>query len=488
MLAEVVREAARRWGDAVAYVSPWGWRLSYAALDRLSDEVAAGLTARGIGPGDVVALVLPPWPEFVVAYAAAAKVGSVTAGINDRLTAAEQAACLDAIDPALVVGRGGEPVEAADHDGAALASLRVAGAPPPAPLPDDPDRPVAIVFTSGTTGRPKAATYAGRQLRAITQVDTGWSWGGGGPALAGTTFAHLGPMTKLPGTLVRGGRTHVLERWRPADALEVVARERIAGLGGIPTQIALMLADPTFGSRDVTCVQAVVMGGGPSTPALVRAARVGFGAAVAVRYSCTEAGVGTGTGFTDPPEDAEVSVGRAQPGVELVLLGDDDAPVEPGAVGHVCFRSAATMSGYWGAPEATAAASIPGGGVRTGDLGWVDDAGRLHLVGRAREMYVRGGENVFPMEVESVLAEAPDVAAVAVVARPDDTWGEVGVAVVVATAGRPAPTVDALRAHAAGRLAAFKLPERVLVVDALPLTPMEKIDRRALTRLVAAQH
>ncbi len=180
-----------------------------------------------------------------------------------------------------------------------------------------------------------------------------------------------------------------------------------------------------------------------------------------------------------------MSVGRPQPGVDLIVLDDGDEPVAPGAVGHVCLRSAATMSGYWDAPEATAAASLPGGGVRTGDLGWVDDAGRLHLVGRAREMYVRGGENVFPMEVEAVLAEAPGVAAVAVVARPDDTWGEVGVAVVVAAPGTPPPTLESLRAHAAGRLAAFKRPEQVVVVDALPLTPMEKVDRRALARLVA---
>jgi acyl-CoA synthetase (AMP-forming)/AMP-acid ligase II len=142
------------------------------------------------------------------------------------------------------------------------------------------------------------------------------------------------------------------------------------------------------------------------------------------------------------------------------------------------------MTGYWEAPEMTAAVSVPGGGVRTGDLGWIDEQGRLHLVGRTREMYVRGGENVFPMEVEGVLADAPGVAAVTVVARSDDTWGEVGVAVVVPAPGATAPTVESLRAHAADRLARFKLPESVVVVDALPLTPMEKVDRRALAELV----
>lgn len=517
MLGDVVGEAARRWGDAVAYVAPSGWRLTYRSLDRSSDEVAGGLAARGIGEGDVVALVLPPWPEFVVLYAAAAKLGAVTAGINARLTPTEQAACLDATGARLVldVDALGGPAAAATDDSGCLVDLRVDGFVPP-PLPPDPERPVAIVFTSGTTGTPKGAVYGGRQLDAITAVDTGWQWGGpggtgGGATMAGTTFAHLGPMTKLPGVLVRGGTTHVLERWRAADALALAARERMAGLGGIPTQIALMLADPTFADHDFTCVRAIVMGGGPSTPALVRAARAGFGppgsgsggsggdgggdgggggAAVATRYSCTEAGIGTGTAFDAPLEDAEVSVGRPQPGVSLVLIDHagralPEAAVAAGEIGEVCFRSAAVMSGYWGSPSATAAAFTADGAVRTGDLGWLDESGRLRLAGRAKEMYVRGGENVFPQEVEAVLADAPGVGAVVVVPRPDDTWGEVGVAVVVAAGSGGSPvSLQSLRSHADGRLAAFKLPEELVVVDELPLTAMEKIDRRALAERV----
>lgn len=484
MLADVVGEAARRWGSSIAYVAPSGWALSYRSLDRLSDEAAGGLAAMGVGLSDVVALVLPPWPEFVVLYAAAAKLGAITAGINARLTPAEQAACVDAVGAKVVVDATNIGA-AATSDETCLPSLRVGGYGPPA-LPRDDERAVAIVFTSGTTGAPKGAVYGGRQLDAITRVDTGWQWGagGGGASMAGTTFAHLGPMTKLPGTLVRGGTTHVLERWRAADALALVAREGMAGIGGIPTQIALMLADPSFADHDLSSVRAVIMGGGPATPALVRATRAGFGAAVATRYSCTEAGVGTGTAFDGPPEDAEVSVGRPQPGVTLLVVDDRGAPVPDGEVGEVCFRSDAVMSGYWGAPTATAAAFTPDGAVRTGDLGWVDEVGRLRLAGRAKEMYVRGGENVFPQEVEAVLADAPGVGSVVIVPRPDDTWGEVGVAVVVAVATGPAPTVDALRRHAADRLAPFKLPDEVLVVDELPLTPMEKVDRRALAALV----
>jgi acyl-CoA synthetase (AMP-forming)/AMP-acid ligase II len=142
------------------------------------------------------------------------------------------------------------------------------------------------------------------------------------------------------------------------------------------------------------------------------------------------------------------------------------------------------MAGYWMAPDLTAVTITTDGFVRTGDLGWIDDAGRLHLVGRSKEMYVRGGYNVYPMEVEGVLAAHPAIADVAIAPRPDDLMGEVGVAVVVLREGEDAPTVDELRAYAEDRLARYKLPEAVVIVDALPLTPMEKLDRRALAALV----
>jgi len=171
--------------------------------------------------------------------------------------------------------------------------------------------------------------------------------------------------------------------------------------------------------------------------------------------------------------------------VTLSVLDDDDMPVPTGEVGHVCLRSGAVMAGYWNDPEATAAAFTPDGSVRTGDLGWIDDRGRLHLAGRSKEMYVRGGYNVHPQEVEAVLAEHPDVVAVCVVSRPDDVMGEVGVAFVVPRGGAGPPTLESLRSFASGRLAAYKLPEEVRVVDALPLTSMDKVDRRALgARLV----
>jgi acyl-CoA synthetase (AMP-forming)/AMP-acid ligase II len=203
-----------------------------------------------------------------------------------------------------------------------------------------------------------------------------------------------------------------------------------------------------------------------------------------VRYSCTEAGIGLGTAFDAPEEDAEVSVGRPHAGVELTIrLGDE--VLADGEEGEVCLRSPAAMVGYHRDPEGTAEAFTADGAVRTGDIGFVDPEGRLRLVGRSKERYVRGGYNVYPVEVEQVLAEHPAVAEVAVAPRQDDVMGEVGIAVVVPVAGADAPTVDELHAFAADRLARHKLPASVLAAAALPLTAAEKLDRRALRDLVA---
>lgn len=292
-------------------------------------------------------------------------------------------------------------------------------------------------------------------------------------------------MTKLPGNLRRGGTAFLMARWSPRATLELVARERMTSVGGVPTQLALMLRDPAFDRYDLSSVRSIVVGGAPLTPGLADEARARFGAPLASRYSCTEAGIGLGTALDDPEEDAVLSVGRPLPGVELAVLDPDDRPVAPGEVGAVSLRSPAAMSGYWQDPEGTAAAFTATGHVRTGDLGWVDEQGRLRLVGRHKEMYVRGGYNVYPVEVEAVLSTAPGVAAVAIAPRADDLMGEIGVACVVASDTAHPPTLDGLRAHGLGQLVRGELPEALVVLDALPLTAAEKLDRRTLARRLA---
>jgi acyl-CoA synthetase (AMP-forming)/AMP-acid ligase II len=492
MLPATAREAARRFADATAYVAPDGWALTYRDLDRVSDELAVGLTRRGLTSGDVLALVLPPSPEYPVAYLAAAKLGAITAGVNYRLTTAERNKLLETAGPRLVLAAPGlepdgvsnvETVTPAHGPDAVLHELRAIDEAPPVHA-DEPDRPVAIVFTSGTTGLPKGALYCNRQLAFITQTDVGDTWGGGGSSAVGTPMAHLGFMTKLPGNLRRAGTNFVMRRWRAADALRLAVDHRMTTIAGVPTQLALMLREPDFDAYDLDSVRFLVVGGGPITPGLAQEARDRFRAALATRYSCTEAGIGLGTAFDDPEEDAIVSVGRPHPSIDLGVFDDDDRPVPPGEIGQVCLRSPAVMSGYWRNAVASRDAFTADGFVRTGDLGCVDDHGRLRLVGRTKEMYVRGGYNVFPVEVEAVLSTHPAVASVAITPVADPVMGEIGVAVIVPRDAGAPPSLAQLREFATPHLAPYKLPEALRVVESLPLTPMEKVDRRALREVV----
>jgi acyl-CoA synthetase (AMP-forming)/AMP-acid ligase II len=294
--------------------------------------------------------------------------------------------------------------------------------------------------------------------------------------LTGTALPHIGFMTKLPWYLRAGATLLLQDRWRASTTLQLAERHRLATIGGVSAQIGLLLRQPDFDAYDLESVKTLVVGGGPSPLELVREARERFGAGYSIRYSSTESGgCGTGTAF-DADDDEYRTVGRPRAGVEVRI---------DGGTGEVLLRSPAVMSRYWRDPELTVATLSDEGWLRTGDLGVLDaDTGLLRLVGRTTDMYIRGGYNVHPQEVEAVLLEHPAVAQVAVAPRPDPVMGEVGVAVVVPRAGTEAPSVDDLRAFAAPRLAAYKLPEAVVAVDALPITTMDKLDRRALADLV----
>ena len=458
-LADTVRATAERFGDRAAFVDPDGSALSYAGLHRRSDEVAAGLIAEGVGPGDVVLLRLPSDSAYVVAYAAAAKVGAVAAGVNPLLTQPEQDAVTAVAAPAVVLA-----------DTAQLDELRRPGAVPP--LSDDPDRDVALVFTSGTTGLPKGARFRERELAAVTRIDVADAWGDptAPPTamLAGTQFAHVGFMTKLPWYLRLGTTTHALGRWRAADALACIVEHRIPSIGGVAPQMALLLRED-LEAHDLSCVQTIIMGGAASPPALVREARERFGAAYSIRYSSTESGgCGTGTAFDADEEEALFTVGRPRGGIEIEIRDT-----------HVWLRSPTQMAGYWRDDEGTAAAIVDGW-LHTGDLGAIDERGNLRLLGRSKEMFIRGGYNVYPAEVEAVLADHPLVREVVVVPRPDEVMGELGVAVVVPVDAATPPSLEDLRAFGAARLARFKLPGAIHIVHEIPLTPMQKVDRRAL--------
>jgi acyl-CoA synthetase (AMP-forming)/AMP-acid ligase II len=300
-------------------------------------------------------------------------------------------------------------------------------------------------------------------------------------------------MTKRPWYLRLATRTHVLGRWRAADALRTVAEQRMPSIGGVAPQVALMLRSPEVERHDWDHVKTLIMGGAASPPALVAEARSRFGAAYSIRYSSTESGgCGTGTAFDADDHEALNTVGRPRPGIEVSVRGEDGLRIAADGegdseIGELWLRSPTQMVGYWRNPEATAATITPDGWLRTGDLARYDERGNVVLAGRRTEMFIRGGYNVYPAEVEAQLVAHPAVADAVVVPRPDEVMGEIGVAVVVPHDPAAPPTLDDVRDFLTTRIAKYKLPEAVRVVDALPLTPMQKIDRRSLRDHEASQ-
>ncbi len=514
-LGGLLRTAAREAPDAPAFRYREE-RLTFGDWDALADRMAAAFAARGVGPGDVVALLLPSTPFYLAAYLGAARLGAVTTGINVRYRRSEIGHILrragarlvlavarwhDVDFTALLDGLRGEvapfpDVVRVDGDGlragTAAAVAAVAGGARPAPdVAVDPEAPVAIVFTSGTTGAPKGAWYAHRSLMAVAAIEAR-RHPGGMPArqahlAAGLSFAHVGTMIRVALQLANLTETIVHDTFEPAAVLAEIERARLLHLGAIPTQMIMLLDHPDRPARDLSSLRSVLLGGAPVSPALVRRVRETLGATVSVRYSSTEVGIATASLPDDPPELLATTVGRATPGVELRVIDADGRPLPPHTVGEVVVRSPATMRGYWNDPAATAATLDADGWVHTGDLGALDADGRLRLFGRRSEMFIRGGYNVYPAEVEDVLARHPKVARAAVVGAPDAVFGEVGWAFVVPRHANDAPTLAELRAFVGAELASFKRPDGLTVVDDLPVTAMYKVDKQALRARLAAR-
>ncbi|HLX89995.1 MAG TPA: fatty acid--CoA ligase family protein, partial [Acidimicrobiales bacterium] len=354
----------------------------------------------------------------------------------------------------------------------------------------DPGDPVAIVWTSGSTGLPKGAVFDHANLAAVARGTDVLSQPGD-RRLSPLPFAHVGYMTRAWDEIAHGVTTVITPTpWKAAAAIELMASERVTVGQGVPTQWALVLDHPDLESADLSSLRIAGTGAARVPRELVHAMRDRLGCPVVVRYTSTESCLGTGTLPGDPDEIVASTVGRPVPGVELRVAGDDGTEVAAGAVGRVRIRSAAVMRGYV-APRGTGGVTIDAaatasvlatdGWLTTGDLGWVGPDGNLRLAGRAAEMYIRGGYNVYPAEVEAVIGRHASVTDVAVVGIGDPVLGEIGAAFVVPAPGTT-PELEALRAWCTKSLADYKAPDRLFVLDVLPLTPMGKVDKPALKR------
>jgi len=480
---DLLRAAAAKHGDREAYVEPGGARLTFAEWDARSDALAAALAARGLSAGDVVALMLPSSVDYAICYAAVARLGAVATGLNTRLGPREVSAILDRASPALIVHdpRGGPPLPRVDLPvltRGELAGLYSWPAPTGRRLPPDPSAPIVIIWTSGTTGTPKGAWFDMRNLLA-SAASSGVMSAPGDRRLVATPFAHAGYMAKLADQLVRG-ITLVISPvpWSAAAMARIMRDERITVAGGVPTQWSKLLDEP--GAARLPDLRVGIAATAPAPPDLVEAVADRLGVPLVVRYAMTESPTICGTEPADPPEVQFRTVGRPQLGMEVAVTDGEGRPVPAGEVGWIRVRGGCVMRGYWRDPERTAEALTDDGWLRSGDLGRFDAAGNLILVGRAGDLYIRGGYNVHPVEVENTLAEHPGVRRAAVVGRPTPVIGEIGVAYVVPADPAAPPTLAELRAWTKDRLADYKAPDELVLVDELPVTAMLKLDREAL--------
>ncbi len=492
-VVELFDAVVERAGEIEAFVHD-GHRITFEQWGRAADGVATRLAAMGVRPGDVVGVSLPSSIDYAIAYQAILRLGAITSGMNPRLGAAETTHIIERSDPKVIV---------TDADAALMGSvplfrsaeLREAMNDEPftaRPSVIDTD-PMAIVWTSGTTGKPKGAVFDHACLRAMAAAAGPLSQVGD-RRLSPLPFAHVGYMTRVWDELMHVITTIVCPTpWSAGGALELIGTERVTVGQGVPAQWQMMLAHPDLATTDVSSLRIVSTGAARVPPEMVDAMRDSFACPVVVRYTSTEACVSTGTSLDDPDEVICNTVGTPGGGVELQLRLDEglgrvvdrthDGNTE---VGTVCLRSRAIMRGYWREPELTAAAIDADGWLLTGELGVRDSSGDLHLAGRSTEMYIRGGYNVYPIEVENCLGQHPAVERVAVLGAEAPVLGEIGVAFVVPVDPTSAPTLEQLRAWCIDSRASYKAPDALVLIDELPLTAMSKIDKRSLAPAAAA--
>jgi acyl-CoA synthetase (AMP-forming)/AMP-acid ligase II len=434
--------------------------------------------------GDVVCLLLGSSLEYAICFQAAMRLGAITSGVNTRLGPDEVEHILAVAAPRVTIvpddsTRVLPPTAGTPVPWSRLAPYLDADAPA---LPNlSPDQPVVICWTGGTTGRPKGVWFDHDNLAAVA-VATGVLSEPFDRRLSPVPFAHVATMTR-PWDEISHVITNVITpvQWSAAEALRLIESERVTVGQGVPTQWELMLRSPAIETTDLSSLRLAATGASRVTADLLRRMRAVLRVPVINRYASTEAGgVISGSRPGDPDEVVLETVGRASDGVEIRVVDDEGAVLPTGGIGRVQVRSGAVMRGYWHDPDATAAVLDADGWVAVGDMGRLDVDGNLTLVGRDGEKYLRGGYNVYPVEVERVLSEHAAVGEVAVVGVPDPVLGEIGLAFVVPAAGTDAPDADELRRWVGAHLADYKVPDRVHVLEAMPLTSVGKIDRRSL--------
>jgi long-chain acyl-CoA synthetase len=473
--------AAIRLDDAV---------VPYGGLDHATRRVAGLLAARGVGPGDRVGIMLPNVPYFPIALYGILRLGAVAVPMNPLLKEREVAFHLGDSGAKLIFawhGFAGAAERGAQATGAEcvlvepgkVEQLIVAAQPFDEVAERADDDTAILVYTSGTTGTPKGAELTHHNLLdaarvAVELVDAGPD----SIELGALPLFHVFGLSSGLNAMMRcGGCLTLLPRFEPAKALEIIERDRVGILLGVPTMYTAMLHAPERASFDTSTLELCVSGGAAMPVEVLRGFEAAFDCKILEGYGLTET---CGMASFNPPdrERKPGSIGLPVQGVAMKVVGEQDAGLPQGEVGEIVLRSPHVMKGYFGHDDATA--EVMGGGwFHTGDMAYVDEDGYFFIVDRKKDLIIRGGYNVYPREIEEVLYEHEAVMEAAVIGVPDESLGEEVAAVVALREGaRCSP--EELRAYVKERVAAYKYPRRVWLVDELPKGPTGKILKREI--------
>lgn len=489
-----------RYPDRIAFSWPGG-ELTYAATLDVIGRLQRVFDRRGLRAGQRIAILSGNRVEsWCVATAAAASGLSYTylhlmGSLDDHVYQLQDSeAVLLIVDTARFVDRAtaiAERVSTADFvvgmDASGLgpglwAEIDSVGASSPADV--DPAAPVVwLNYSGGTTGRPKGVPYSHANiLSQVTALLSDFELPERPIYLAAAPITHVAGTLIIP-VLARGGTVHLMDGYSPSQALELIERERINTLLLVPTMLYALMDDPTFQTRDLTSIEILLYGAAAISPHRLRQGLTRLGQVFAQLYGQSEC-----YPIAYLPKAAHIvsddrlltSCGLPVTGAEVALLDSDDHPVAIGETGEICVRGTSVMDGYWKLPELTAE-TLSNGWLHTGDLARADERGYLYIVDRKKDMIVSGGFNVFPREVEDVLTSHPGVAAAAVYGVPDPHWGESVTAAVVLRPGVDVP-VGELLSLVKERKGGFQTPKTLTVVDALPMTAVGKVDKKALRK------
>ena len=496
-LAQLLSETASRHPDKPAVVFE-GTSHSYRAFDRQVERYSAMLRAEGVGKGDRVAIQLPKRMEFLFLHFAILSVGAITLPLNVDYRAGEVEYFLSDSGSSLFVTDGERFLRAADAirglrgirtllvDGAVMEGAgslpdRLARAPATFQrvYPADGDDVAMICYTSGTTGRSKGAMITHRNLVSnMLALSEAWEWTEKDVLLHVLPLFHVhGLNVATHGSLYAGSTIVLHEKFEPQRAWEALEKERCTLLMGVPTIYQRLMNEWEKLERkpDLQKMRVFISGSAPLSDDLFHRFEKATGFRILERYGMTETGMNTSNRI-DPAHRKAKSVGFPLPGVRIRVVGSDSKDVRPGDAGEVWVLGNNVFLGYRGMPDKTRESFVEGW-FRSGDLGYQDpkDGGRLYLVGRAKELIITGGFNVYPKEVENVLESHEAVKESAVVGLPDEEFGEKVAAVVVLKDGRGSVALEVLSAHCRERLASYKCPREIDIVPELPRNAMGKI-------------